>query len=49
MRLGPKIDGYRVVRSGLKGDEAIVISGLTRVRPGSKVNPERKTLPPSRS
>ncbi len=49
VRLGPKIDGYRVVRNGLKGDESIVISGLTRIRPGAKVTPERKTLPPSRS
>ncbi|RVU17432.1 efflux RND transporter periplasmic adaptor subunit [Methylobacterium oryzihabitans] len=46
VRLGPKIDGYRVVRDGLKGDETIVISGLTRVRPGAKVTPERKDLPP---
>ena len=48
VRLGPKIDGYRVVRAGLKGDETIVVAGLTRVRPGAKVAPERKTLPPSR-
>ena len=49
VRLGPKIDGYRVVRDGLKGDETIVINGLTRVRPGAKVTPDRKDLPPTRS
>ncbi len=49
VRLGPKIDGYRVVRDGLKGDETIVINGLTRVRPGAKVTPERKDLPPTRT
>ncbi|GJD47906.1 Efflux pump periplasmic linker BepF [Methylobacterium crusticola] len=48
VRLGPKIDGYRVIRDGLKGDETIVVTGLTRVRPGAKVTPERKDLPPVR-
>ena len=48
IRPGPKIDGYRVVRDGLKGDETIVITGLTRVRPGAKITPERKDLPPVR-
>jgi multidrug efflux system membrane fusion protein len=46
---GPKIDGYRLVRSGLKGDEAIVIAGLQRVRPGAKVNAQMQELPPTRS
>ncbi len=48
VRTGGKIDGYRIVRKGLDGSETIVISGLTRVRPGAKVTPERKDLPPSR-
>ena len=49
IRQGPKIDGYRVVRTGLSGDERIVISGLQRIRPGAKVTPDLKELPPSRS
>ncbi|KAB1075056.1 efflux RND transporter periplasmic adaptor subunit [Methylobacterium planeticum] len=49
IKLGPKVDGYRVIREGLKGDETVVINGLTRVRPGAKVTAEMKTLPPSRS
>lgn len=49
IRLGPKIDGYRLVRSGLDGTETIVINGLQRVRPGGKVTPERQELPPVRS
>jgi membrane fusion protein, multidrug efflux system len=48
IRPGPKIDGYRVVRDGLKGDEWIVTAGLTRVKAGAKVTPERKTLPETR-
>ncbi|HEV7438654.1 MAG TPA: efflux RND transporter periplasmic adaptor subunit [Methylobacterium sp.] len=49
IKLGPKVDGYRVISSGLKGDETVIINGITRVRPGAKVTPEMKTLPPSRS
>ena len=46
---GPRIDGYRLIRDGLKGDETIVIAGIQRVRPGAKVKPEMKELPPSRT
>lgn len=35
--LGPVIDGLRVVDSGLKGGERIVVSGLQRVHPGDPV------------
>ncbi len=49
VKLGPKVDGYRVIREGLKGDESVVINGLARVRPGAKVTPEMQTLPPSKS
>ena len=48
IRPGPMEDGYRVVREGLKGDETIVINGLMRIRPGSKVSPQMTTLPPVR-
>jgi len=45
IRPGPRIDGYRVVRRGLTGDETIVISGLIRVRPGITVDPNVVELP----
>lgn len=48
VRPGPRIDGYRVIRSGLKGDETIVVNGLMRIRPGVKVTPQTTTLPPVR-
>ncbi|HWP20583.1 MAG TPA: efflux RND transporter periplasmic adaptor subunit [Burkholderiaceae bacterium] len=38
--LGPVVDGLRVVTSGLKGGERIVVNGLQRVRPGSLVEPQ---------
>jgi membrane fusion protein, multidrug efflux system len=37
--LGPAVDGLRVVRSGLKPGEKIVVSGLQRVRPGAPLAP----------
>ena len=48
VRPGPRIDGYRVIRAGLKGDETIVVNGIVRVRPGIKVTPQMTTLPPVR-
>jgi multidrug efflux system membrane fusion protein len=37
--LGPIVDGLRVVRSGLKAGESIVVNGLQRIRPGVQVTP----------
>jgi multidrug efflux system membrane fusion protein len=48
VRPGPRIDGYRVIRDGLKGDETVVVNGLMRVRAGMKVAPTMTTLPPVR-
>jgi len=45
VRPGPKIDGYRIIRSGLDGTETIVIEGLVRARPGAVVTPELIELP----
>jgi multidrug efflux system membrane fusion protein len=38
VKLGPVIDGKRIVRDGLQGNEKIVVNGLQRVRPGMPVN-----------
>ena len=38
--LGPVVDGLRVVRSGVKAGEKIVVNGLQRVRPGAPVAPQ---------
>ncbi|HEY0848203.1 MAG TPA: efflux RND transporter periplasmic adaptor subunit [Noviherbaspirillum sp.] len=37
VRLGPVVDGLRVVREGVKPGEKIVVNGLQRVRPGAPV------------
>jgi multidrug efflux system membrane fusion protein len=47
VRTGPRIDGYRVIREGLTGEETVVVNGLVRVRPGVTVKPEMTTLPPT--
>ncbi len=38
--LGPMVDGLRVIRTGLKATDKIVIKGLQRIRPGQKVTAE---------
>lgn len=48
VRIGPRIDGYRVIRDGLTGDETVVVNGLVRVRPGAPVTPQMTTLPLTR-
>lgn len=42
--LGASVDGLRVVTSGLKPSERIVVNGLQRVRPGSPVLPQPVTM-----
>jgi membrane fusion protein, multidrug efflux system len=37
VKLGTTIDGMRVVREGLKGDEDVIVNGQARVRPGMPV------------
>jgi RND family efflux transporter MFP subunit len=48
VRIGPRIDGYRVIRDGLTGNETVVVNGLVRARPGAPVTPQMTTLPPMR-
>jgi len=38
--LGPMVDNFRVVRSGLAPGEKIVVNGLQRIRPGMKIKAE---------
>jgi len=40
LTLGPVIDGWRVVRSGLSEGELIVLEGLQKIRPGDVVDPQ---------
>ncbi len=40
VKLGPLIDGLRVVREGLKAGDTILVKGLQQVRPGMPVSPQ---------
>jgi RND family efflux transporter MFP subunit len=40
VRVGPTIDGLRVIRSGIDAKDRVVIDGLVRARPGAKVTPQ---------
>ncbi|MEE3622647.1 efflux RND transporter periplasmic adaptor subunit [Nitrospirillum sp. BR 11752] len=45
--LGNLAYGLRVVKSGLAPTDRIIISGLTRARPGAKVTPQPGTITPA--
>jgi multidrug efflux system membrane fusion protein len=40
VRIGRLAEGLRVIESGLKPGEVIVVNGLQRVRPGAPVTPQ---------
>jgi RND family efflux transporter MFP subunit len=40
VRPGPIEDGLRIIRSGLEPTDRVIISGIVRARPGSKVTPQ---------
>ncbi len=46
IKLGPAIDGQRVVREGLTGTEKVIVNGIARVRPGMPVSPVSATNSP---
>ena len=48
VRPGPRLYGYRVIREGLDGTETIVVNGVIRARPGSKITPQMTELPQER-
>lgn len=40
LRVGPSYDGMRIIREGLAPEDRVVINGLLRARPGTKVTAE---------
>ena len=46
VKLGPVVDGMRVVRDGLNVGELIVVNGLQRVRPGTVIAPQLVAMGP---
>ncbi|QLH38316.1 MAG: efflux RND transporter periplasmic adaptor subunit [Defluviicoccus sp.] len=49
VEVGPQQGDYRVISSGLKGDERVIVNGLLRAIPGREVTPEtaQATTPPA--
>jgi RND family efflux transporter MFP subunit len=43
--LGQAVDGLRVIKDGLAGDDRVIVNGLMRVRPGVKVAPQEEGAP----
>ena len=39
VKLGPVVDGKRVIRDGVRAGEKVVVNGLARIRPGMPVEP----------
>jgi RND family efflux transporter MFP subunit len=46
VRLGPLDNGLRVIRSGVEPTDKVVINGVFRARPGTKVTPEPGKVEP---
>jgi hypothetical protein len=44
VQTGPLDGGLRVIESGLKGDDRVVIAGLLRAIPGQKVDPQLQQI-----
>lgn len=44
VKLGPTVGKLRVVREGLSVDDRVIVNGVQRARPGSKVVPQTATL-----
>jgi RND family efflux transporter MFP subunit len=46
IRMGPRVGDLRVVQSGLKADEQVIIEGIQRAKVGSKVTPTAGQITP---
>jgi RND family efflux transporter MFP subunit len=46
VQIGPVDNGLRVIESGLKPDDRVVIAGLLRVIPGQKIDPQLTRIEP---
>jgi len=44
VQIGPTDNGLRVIESGLKPDDRVVTSGLLRVIPGQKIDPQQSKI-----
>lgn len=47
VKLGPEVEGKRIIRSGLAAGDRVIVNGLQRVRPGMTVQPELAAATPA--
>jgi multidrug efflux pump subunit AcrA (membrane-fusion protein) len=47
VKVGPMIDGLRVVRSGLKATDKVIVNGMMAVRSGQQVSAETAVMQPA--
>jgi RND family efflux transporter MFP subunit len=47
VEVGPLNDGLRIISAGLAPSDQVIINGLMRARPGTKVTPKPATIAPS--
>ena len=45
MTLGDIVDGQRVIKDGLAGEDRVIVNGMMRVRAGGKVTPQEDAAP----
>ncbi len=45
VKIGPAVDGQRVIREGLQAGEKVVVNGLAKVRPGMPVTVQNEVPP----
>jgi membrane fusion protein, multidrug efflux system len=43
--LGDVVDGLRVIKAGLSGNDRVIVNGLMQARPGGKVAPQEEGVP----
>lgn len=46
---GPLVNGLRVIRSGLKADDVVVVAGLAKAKPGALVSPKTVKIQPRKA
>ena len=44
VKVGPVVDGLRIITAGVTKDDKVIINGLMRARPGTKVTPQAGTI-----
>jgi RND family efflux transporter MFP subunit len=47
VKLGPIVDGLRVIREGLRPEDSVVINGLMNIRPGAPLNVQQGSMLPT--